>query len=113
MHSDVSCPISLLHHCCLTLSSCLTLLSHVPLCPFVYSVVALPLLVSLCCLLSHSHVLNTLHARSSHDCWLKPMYTGLVDNGKQAKDENTHLLVLGVAACSYYEDEFPTEVCIA
>jgi hypothetical protein len=27
----------------------------------------------------------------------------------QAKDENTHLLVLGVAACSYYEDEFPTE----
>jgi hypothetical protein len=27
----------------------------------------------------------------------------------QANDENTHLLVLGVAACSYYEDEFPTE----
>lgn len=28
----------------------------------------------------------------------------------QAGDERAHLLVIGVAACSYYEDEFPTEV---
>eukprot|EP00657_Telonema_sp_P-1_P006914 TRINITY_DN26416_c0_g1_i1.p1 TRINITY_DN26416_c0_g1~~TRINITY_DN26416_c0_g1_i1.p1 ORF type:complete len:176 (+),score=60.72 TRINITY_DN26416_c0_g1_i1:163-690(+) len=26
----------------------------------------------------------------------------------QAQDEKAHLLVVGVAACSYYEDEFPT-----
>lgn len=26
----------------------------------------------------------------------------------QAEDDKAHLLVVGVAACSYYEDEFPT-----